>query len=114
MRRARIPPLILTIKTKYDTPLLSHFQGHRESGRTEQFFADVTGLSAHGSHGIHVPKKKAEEARQGKSWGVGSGRERCESSDRRVPTSVSQSTMELLDEKLSQREESLRQDRRQR
>lgn len=89
-------------------------QGNREGRRAEQFFANVSSLPSHGSHSVRDLEEKATQVGQGKSRsvdGCGQGRE---SSDRRVPTSVSQSSMELFHQEFPPWEKSVRQDRGQR
>lgn len=64
-------------------------QGNRQGGRAEQFFADVPGIPAHGSHGVRDLEEKATKTGQGKPRSADGRGQGCKPSDRRVPTSVS-------------------------
>lgn len=89
-------------------------QGNREGRRAEQFFANVSSLPSHGSHSVRDLEEKATQVGQRKSRSADGRGQGCESSDRGVPTSVSQSSMELLHQEFPPWEKSLWQDRGQR
>lgn len=87
------------------------FQGNCQGGRTEQHFSAGERDDLHGPGDPRHPEAEAASVGTGEPGSAGGHCQGCQHGHQRVPASVPESTVELLDEEFPPREESVREDR---
>ena len=86
-------------------------QGHCKSWRTQQYITINIEHRVHGSSHTHNTATPTTTIGTRKSGCVGGSSQRCQPRHFRMSTPISQSKMELFDEKFSTRQKSIRQNR---
>lgn len=89
-------------------------QGHRQGWRTEQHFPHQHWDNVHGSSDSFHTAPQAASSGAGQSWCAGCPGQGCQHGHCRVPASVPQSSLELLDTQFPAWQKSLWQNRRSR